>query len=177
MNQTTQQPPEWMIAAAKDIKSQWNRIYAAGSQTNLIASIIASHAQESVNRRLIDALEKAARELNEIRARDGVPYTHYGMRACVDENYFSGVVDECFSALQSAEQSDHVADVRKMVGMESKLAELVTVCRPILSALETDQIAQHSARMDKQRAKMCASLKSAIAKYDSTKLPLNGGEE
>jgi len=34
----------------------------------------------------------AWRELNEIRARDGVPYTHSGP-SCVDENYFSSVVD------------------------------------------------------------------------------------
>lgn len=35
----------------------------------------------------------AYRELNEIRARDGVPYTHQGGKACVDEAYFSAVVD------------------------------------------------------------------------------------
>lgn len=45
------------------------------------------------------ALEKAARELNEIRARDGVPYTHLGYQAGVSEEYFSSVVDECFAAI------------------------------------------------------------------------------
>lgn len=39
------------------------------------------------------ALWSAWRELNEIRARDGVPYTHYG-KSSVDEDYFSSVVDE-----------------------------------------------------------------------------------
>lgn len=37
-------------------------------------------------------LAQAYLELNTIRARDGVPYTHYGP-ACVDEQYFSSVVD------------------------------------------------------------------------------------
>lgn len=35
----------------------------------------------------------AYRELNEIRARDGVPYTHAGGKACVDEAYFSSIVE------------------------------------------------------------------------------------
>lgn len=47
------------------------------------------------------ALWAAWRELNEIRARDGVPYTHMGGKACVDEEYFSSVVDELADLLGS----------------------------------------------------------------------------
>ena len=51
---------------------------------------------------LLDACRKAYKELNEIRARDGVPYTHYGMKASVCPDYFSSVVDDCQTALKSA---------------------------------------------------------------------------
>ncbi len=52
---------------------------------------------------LLEALKKASQELNEIRARDGVPFTHQGWKASVAEEYFSSVVDECFSAIAKAE--------------------------------------------------------------------------
>lgn len=45
------------------------------------------------------ALWAAWKELNEIRARDGVPYTHQGYKASVDEGYFSQVVDACEAVL------------------------------------------------------------------------------
>lgn len=51
---------------------------------------------------LLEACKKAVRELNEIRARDGVPYTHQGIKASVCEDYFSSVVDECFAAIKKA---------------------------------------------------------------------------
>jgi hypothetical protein len=38
-------------------------------------------------------------ELNEIRARDGVPYTHQGYKASVTEDYFSSVVDALVAVL------------------------------------------------------------------------------
>jgi hypothetical protein len=41
----------------------------------------------------------AWRELNEIRARDGVPWTHMGCKACVDEKYFSRLVDHISAVL------------------------------------------------------------------------------
>jgi hypothetical protein len=46
------------------------------------------------------ALWQAWNELNAIRARDGVPYTHQGWKASVDESYFSKVVDDCEAAIQ-----------------------------------------------------------------------------
>lgn len=52
---------------------------------------------------LLEACKKAVRELNEIRARDGVPYTHQGIKASVCPDYFSSVVDECFTAIANAE--------------------------------------------------------------------------
>lgn len=52
---------------------------------------------------MYEALKKAVYELNAIRARDGVPYTHDGWKASVDEEYFSSVVDESFAALAKAE--------------------------------------------------------------------------
>ena len=54
---------------------------------------------------LLMALKKAVHELNEIRARDGVPYTHSGWKASVDEEYFSSVVDQSFEAIANAEKS------------------------------------------------------------------------
>lgn len=51
---------------------------------------------------IVAALEKAYHELNEIRARDGVPWTHQCMRSSVDETYFSSVVDDCQTAAANA---------------------------------------------------------------------------
>jgi hypothetical protein len=48
------------------------------------------------------ALEKAAYELNIIRARDGVPWTQFGTKSGVCPDYFSSVVDECQAALANA---------------------------------------------------------------------------
>lgn len=42
----------------------------------------------------IEMLARAYKELNEIRARDGVPYTHMGHKACVSEQYFSDTIDD-----------------------------------------------------------------------------------
>ena len=46
------------------------------------------------------ALVKAFNELNAIRARDGVPYTHYGVKSSVCEDYFSSVVDQVDEAVR-----------------------------------------------------------------------------
>lgn len=46
------------------------------------------------------ALWQAWMELNEIRARDGVPYKHDGTRASVCEEYFSTVVENCKDAYE-----------------------------------------------------------------------------
>lgn len=78
-----------------------------------VASVNGRDAQERAdNARLIAAApdllafaQKAVRELNEIRARDGVPYTHSGWKASVDEDYFSSVVDDGFAAIAKAEAS------------------------------------------------------------------------
>jgi len=48
----------------------------------------------------IRAMVQAFRELNTIRARDGVPYTHMGMKACVCQEYFSQVVDDLDEAVK-----------------------------------------------------------------------------
>lgn len=58
---------------------------------------------ESLCDELAEALKKAHYELNAIRARDGVPYAHYG-KSDVDPNYFSSVVDECSAALKKVAQ-------------------------------------------------------------------------
>lgn len=50
-------------------------------------------------RQMLSALWKAWTELNEIRARDGIPWTHMRTRSSVDEGYFSSVVDECEAAM------------------------------------------------------------------------------
>jgi hypothetical protein len=50
--------------------------------------------------KVAEALWQAWMELNEIRARDGIPYTHQGWKASVDEKYFSQVVDDCAAAYQ-----------------------------------------------------------------------------
>lgn len=46
-----------------------------------------------------EALEKAYKELNIIRARDGVPYCYDGIKSDVDPAYFSSVVDEAKEVL------------------------------------------------------------------------------
>lgn len=56
----------------------------------------------ALEKQLTAALWKAWNELNTIRARDGVPYTHLGYRAGVAEDYFSAVVDECEVGIQAA---------------------------------------------------------------------------
>ena len=58
--------------------------------------------EKDVTHQLVKACVKAFRELNEIRARDGVPYTHYGCKASVDANYFSSVVDAIDEAVLAA---------------------------------------------------------------------------
>ena len=52
---------------------------------------------------MLEALLKAYRELNEIRARDGVPYTYQGVKASVGEDYFASVVNECRLAINKAD--------------------------------------------------------------------------
>jgi len=58
--------------------------------------------QSVVVRQLVRAAVKAFAELNAIRARDGVPYTHEGSRSNVDEAYFSCVVDGLDEAVKAA---------------------------------------------------------------------------
>jgi hypothetical protein len=53
-------------------------------------------------RQLVRAAVRAFAELNAIRARDGVPYTHEGWKSGVDEDYFSSVVDGLDDAVKSA---------------------------------------------------------------------------
>ncbi len=48
---------------------------------------------------LIQSLWKCWRELNEVRARDGVPWTHQGHPSSVSEEYFSSVVEEAKNCL------------------------------------------------------------------------------
>ncbi len=55
-----------------------------------------------LEKKLTLAVWKAWMELNAIRARDGVPYQRDGWRSSVDEDYFSGVVDECADAIRAA---------------------------------------------------------------------------
>lgn len=55
---------------------------------------------------LLNQLTRAAvfafREMNEIRARDGVPYTHMRCKADVTEEHFSNVVDMLDEAVRAA---------------------------------------------------------------------------
>lgn len=44
-------------------------------------------------RKALRCLVFAYQELNAIRARDGVPYTHTGFKSDVDEKYWSDLVD------------------------------------------------------------------------------------
>jgi hypothetical protein len=81
-------------------KEQRDRLATAPKITQSLYAAL-DHADEA-ERLLVEcaaALEKARYELNAIRARDGVPYTHMGWKASVDENYFSTVVDECGAVL------------------------------------------------------------------------------
>lgn len=55
-----------------------------------------------LEKQLLSAVWKAWRELNTIRARDGVPYKYDGLRSDVSEDYFSSVVDECSFAIEAA---------------------------------------------------------------------------
>ncbi len=57
--------------------------------------------KKAVERQAIRAMVKAFNELNEIRARDGVPYTQYGWKASIDPVYFSSVVDELDEAVKA----------------------------------------------------------------------------
>lgn len=58
-----------------------------------------------LKQQLLQALEKAYYELNEIRARDGVPYKFDGTKSSVDEQYFSDVVDECRAAVRAGTEA------------------------------------------------------------------------
>ena len=107
------------MTAPKFTKGPWqsngSHIYGPNPDRYLIAVACNEGSDEKhtplvANRDLIaaapemyEALKKAVYELNTIRARDGVPYTHNGWKASVDEDYFSSVVDESFAALAKAE--------------------------------------------------------------------------
>ena len=55
------------------------------------------------------AIALAYKELNAIRARDGVPYTHDGWKSSIDEEYFAGVVDKLDEAMiDMSGQSAHL---------------------------------------------------------------------
>lgn len=49
---------------------------------------------DKLNLRAVRVMVRAFQELNTIRARDGVPYTHNGSRSSVEMGYFSSIVDE-----------------------------------------------------------------------------------
>ena len=51
------------------------------------------------SQRVLKAIAMAYRELNTIRARDGVPFQRNGYPCDVDEEYFSHVVDELDAAM------------------------------------------------------------------------------
>jgi hypothetical protein len=53
-----------------------------------------SHRKE-----IVQALKDAYVELNIIRARDGVPYGHDGIKSDVSPEYFSSVVDRIHALL------------------------------------------------------------------------------
>lgn len=53
-------------------------------------------------RKLVRAAVRAFLELNTIRARDGIPYTHSGFKSDVNEEYFSSVVDGLDEAVKDA---------------------------------------------------------------------------
>lgn len=53
-----------------------------------------------MNDKVLLALWQAWFELNTIRARDGVPYTHQGWKSGVAEDYFSKVVDDAEEAIR-----------------------------------------------------------------------------
>lgn len=53
--------------------------------------------------KLIVVVKIMTKELNEIRARDGVPYNSWGNKASVSEYYFDKVVRSGFSVLREAQ--------------------------------------------------------------------------
>lgn len=65
----------------------------------IVTAVNAHESLKAENKRLREALKKAVHELNEIRARDGVPYTHELIKSSVCPEYFASVVDECNDAL------------------------------------------------------------------------------
>ncbi len=58
---------------------------------------------DTLQTELVMALKKAVNELNEIRARDGVPYMWDGTKSSVCPQYFSDVIDECFAVIDKVE--------------------------------------------------------------------------
>lgn len=58
--------------------------------------------EDELQRQCVRAMVRAFRELNTIRARDGVPHTRFGWASDVDEDYFSSVVDELDKAVLAA---------------------------------------------------------------------------
>ena len=72
-----------------------------GEECEIVTADFARTLEREVTK-LVRAAVKAFTELNEIRARDGVPYTHQGCKSSVCENYFSSVVDELDAAVKAA---------------------------------------------------------------------------
>lgn len=59
-----------------------------------------------LEKQLTMACWAAWKELNAIRARDGVPRDYNGCKVGVDEDYFSSVVDGCEEAVKLATGKD-----------------------------------------------------------------------
>lgn len=56
-----------------------------------------------LEKKLIVVVKIMTKELNEIRARDGVPYNSWGNKASVSEYYFDKVVRSGFSVLREVQ--------------------------------------------------------------------------
>ncbi len=55
---------------------------------------------------LLEACKLAYEELNEIHARDGVPYTHLGYKASVTQECFTNTVEKCRQAIAKATSTE-----------------------------------------------------------------------
>lgn len=100
MNDTPREP---VPVTGKDALAEISRLRAEVAELKMDQHAKQHHIDElkHENEQLRSRLHRAVRvmvraflELNTIRARDGVPWTHMGYKASVTEEYFSSVADE-----------------------------------------------------------------------------------
>lgn len=95
-------PLTGVMMQALPCRQELERVRRTSERTVAAFEVLLAHykAAKESHAAAVRAMATAFRELNEIRARDGVPWTRYGGPASVTPEAFSAVVDELDRVVQ-----------------------------------------------------------------------------